>query len=428
MKTDVCIVAGALLLFASCATTPLPPDPVKTIPDDFIGMVHAGRQKTLEEYALLDELGVTWILNTFYWSGIEPEENRWDFSNYDGFVDGGKKAGKKILAVLAYDTPWLYADGKTRKYVSKENLPQFLTFVEQTVTRYRGKVDAWEIWNEPNWIFWKGTKQEYFELTRAAVQKIKELDPDAPVIAGAFFRVPSKSYMDALFKSGAMEQVNAIAFHPYATSPASAVKLYDTFLNILDRHHFSGDVWVTEIGYPTGGWYPFRTSEDNLPSHVVKTIAGLAARGARAVLWYQLFDPYNRGEVPNTLDSEDFFGLVYPDYSKKKGALAYALCARYLAGTEYRRDAPERQGIPDSVVCFYFRGQDGQNTLVLWNDQNSIVPLQIALSGSGQLHDIVTGESSAVSPNAAIPLGKTPWIITWQDEGGYLPPRIVLAK
>ncbi|GHV16198.1 hypothetical protein FACS189493_1650 [Spirochaetia bacterium] len=87
--------------------------------------------------------------------------------------------------MLAYDTGWLYPDGKRRKYISPENMPLFLTFVENTVSRYRGKVDAWGIWNEPNGLFWNGSQKEFFELTKAVTQKIREVDPDAVILAGS---------------------------------------------------------------------------------------------------------------------------------------------------------------------------------------------------------------------------------------------------
>ncbi|GHU98450.1 hypothetical protein FACS189483_06490 [Spirochaetia bacterium] len=424
------LISVFLLLFISCTTTPLPPlnaaHPV-TVPSDFAGMVHAGRTKTAEEYALLDEMHVEWILNTFYWNSIEPQKDQWNFSGYDAFVDGGKQAGKKILAVLAYDTGWLYSNGKTRRYIAPENIPLFLTFVENTVRRYRDKVDAWEIWNEPNGLFWNGSQKEFFELTKAAAQKIREVDPDAIILAGAFWRVP-ESYVRGIFESGAIEQVSAIAFHPYGVDPRESVKLYDRMTAILSRYNYTGDIWVTETGYPTGGWYPNRASENDLPAYVVKTITGLAARGARTVFWYQLFDPYNRRPPPTRFNSENFFGLVYPDFSKKKGAAAYALSAGTLAGLEYCPELPLRVGLPDSLIAFYFRGTENQNTLILWNDRNSVLSIQVSFPGSGQLYDIVTGTGTAVSHKAVLELGTMPQILTWQNEAAYAPPTISLNR
>jgi hypothetical protein len=62
-----------------------------------------------------------------------------------------------------------------------------------------------------------------------------------------------------------------------------------------------------------------------------------------------LFDRYNPEQQPSKTNSENYFGLVYPDYSYKKGAEAYALCGRYLAGKTYRPELPERNSLPAAV-------------------------------------------------------------------------------
>jgi hypothetical protein len=417
---------GLISVFLSCASTPLPPDVSARVPDDFFGMVHAGNTETPEEYALLDEMGVEWILYTFYWHRIEPENDKWNFSHYDSYVDKGKAAGKKIVAVLAYDASWLYKDGERKRYVSGENLPYYLRFIEETVKHFRGQVDAWEIWNEPNFSYWKGSDDDFFALTAAAALKIKELDPDSEILGGAFWRVP-EIFINRMFESGALDTVTGLAFHPYATNPGATVKLYDKLSVILKKRAFTMPVWITEVGYPTGGWYPTSISEDDQPAYIVKTLTGLAARGPRALLWYELFDSHNRGESPSRLDSEKYFGLVYPDYTRKKGSYAYTLCARYLAGTEYRPDLIEKTNIPKTLISFHFTGKNGNNTLILWNDRNSIITIRISFANAGLLHNISTGENTLIEPEIELRIGYEPTIITWIDEGAGV-PRISLSK
>jgi hypothetical protein len=110
----------------------------------------------------------------------------------------------------------------------------------------------------------------------------------------------------------------------------------------------------------------------------------------------------------------------------KKGAPAFGLCGRYLAGAEYQPEFPARTNVPDSIVSFYFRGKNKNNTLVLWNDKSSAKPLHVLLSGNGQIHDIVSGLGRTLSRDSIIQLDKTPLIITWQDEAEYVPPQLEL--
>jgi hypothetical protein len=411
-------------LLDSCETLSYAAPESRRIPEDYFG-IHPSNSKGPPErlYEFLDELGVVWLRGTFNWSEIEPEKDRWDFSKYDDLVERSGAAGKKVLAILAYDVPWIHEDKRDRRAVSGEQLPYYLRYVEEVVRRYRGKIQAYEIWNEPNWLFWKGRKEDFYELSRAAAAKIREIDPDAIIAAGAFNRVP-KNFIRGMFRSGAMEAIDAVSFHPYDISPQGSLRLYDRFRKTLEEQGYTGDIWVTEIGYPTGGWYPTRVSESRLPGYVVKTLAGLAVRGAKICCWYQLFNPHNQGESPSPLDSELYFGLAYPDYRLKKGAAAYALCGRYLAGTEYRPGLPQRDRIPPSVESLCFRGP-GRNTLILWNRAGIPLRLAVTLPGTGQrLHDIVSGGGQDLDEQAVLRIGGVPIIITWTPGEDGEEPRL----
>ena len=398
----------------SCSSTSIPKNGSVIIPEDFFGVVHAGHTKSVEEYGLLDELGVEWILTTFYWSNIEGQKGVFDFSEYDDYVDTARKNNKKVIAVLAYTVDWIFPEGKRKRYISPENIPYFLNFIGETVRHYRGRIDAFSIWNEPNFVFWDGSDKDFFELSRLTAQRIRETDPDAYILGGAFWRSPG-GFIKRMYKAGAMENIDALAFHPYAVNPEGSMKVYDKFLRVLSEINYHAPVWITEVGYPTGGWYPTRVSREKLPSHVIKTITGAAARGASTLLWYALTDTYNEGEVPNTNDSELFFGLAYPDFSRKNGAWAYELCARYLPGSRYAPEFPQKENMPSNIVSFCFMdGISGVNTLIIWNDRNRSQKVNLRLSSPALLHDISSGQNRSLPGEASLDIGKEPLFITWE--------------
>ncbi|MDR0487088.1 MAG: beta-galactosidase, partial [Treponema sp.] len=310
--------------FVSCASAPRSTVAEKrNIPVDFAGLVHAGSTNTPEEYAYLDYMGVSWVLQTFYWSRIEPAQGEWDFSDYDTLVDNAQAAGIKVLGVLAYDNGWIHKDNKRHNYIPPERLPDFLEYVRVTVGHFQGRVGAWCIWNEPNFHFWTGTVDEYVELALQTAEAVREIDGEVVLLGGAFnrgvFGLPQK-YIRRLFESGAMEKTDAVAFHPYELNPARTARLYDQFKKIADGYGFGDKIWITEVGYPTGGWYPTRVSEQKFPAYIIKTFVLLAAKGGNKIFWYQLFDPAAREKG----NSEDFFGLVRSreDYTSK-GAEAF---------------------------------------------------------------------------------------------------------
>jgi len=404
-----------MLVVFSCSSTPMPNHYQVKIPDDFFGIVHAGATKTPEEYRLLDEMGVNWILRTFYWNDIEREKGVFNFTGYDEYVEIALRENKKIIAVLAYETSWLYPDGEHKKQILPNDIPLFLNYVEKTVNHYKGKIDAWEIWNEPNIIFWRGPRKDFFELSKQAAIKIRETDNNAYILGGGFWRAP-RGFIKAMYKAGCFDNLDAVAFHPYAVNPTGSMKAYDRFLNVLSEINYSGLIWITEAGYPTAGWYPTKASLEEFPSYIIKTIAGAASRGPRVLLWYQLFDFYNLNETPYLkFDSEKYFGLAYPDYQKKNGAFAYELCAKYLPGSNYSSDIPLKENIPSSIICFCFLGGiSGNNILIIWNDSVITKKLRLQIQGTAFLHDISNGNITPVQ--SELEVGKKPLFITWNGD------------
>jgi len=419
IKTIKTIIVIFLLnaVILSCSTTPMSDSGTVEIPNDFLGIVHAGRSNSVKEYQLIDQLGADWVLTTFYWSSIESERGNFNYSSYDEYVDFARTQDKKVIAVLAYSTDWV----NEKRYISNANIVHFLNYVEKTVTHFKGRVDVWQIWNEPNFSFWKGSNKDFFELSKQAAAKIRETDPDAFIIGGGLWRTP-KGFILGMHKAGAFENLDAVSFHPYAVTPRGSTKLHDDFIKLRDKTGFTGETWITEVGYPTSGWYPTKVSLENFSSYIIKTIVPASVRGARTLFWYELFDKYNRGEEIKKSESEYFFGLVYPDYSWKDGAWAFSLCGKYLPGSRYMPELPKRDSIPSSIVSFYFsEGLSGYNTLVLWNDRNSSFKVKLSLSSPFNMHDISSDNVTVMHDESILEITDKPVFITWQGSSSFMP-------
>jgi len=416
-------LAFIFLFFISCTSTPLPPGGQVTIPEDFFGIVHASRTRKPQEDELLKQMGCKWVLNTFNWHIIEPEKDTFDFSSYDIYVTYTKKQGKNIIGLLGYSNFYLRSDKKLKKYISQENMRYFLHYVEETVKHYKGQVDTWCIWNEPNITFWQGKNSEFYELTKLTAERIRKTDPDAYIIGGVFWRSPT-SFIKKMYNTVGFKELDGIAFHPYAVNPSDCMNVYDKFSKTLSETNFNWPIWITEVGYPTGGWYPTKVNQEKYPIFIVKTLTGAAARGARTLLWYEIFDRVDTGK--SSMDSENHFGLINKDFSRKQGSWAYELCARYLPGSRYIPELPLRENIPANIVSFCFLGGvSGNNTLILWNDKRRAQKIKLNLPESSLVHDISTGEHSPLPADSFINVTYKPLIITWQ---GADIPRITKIR
>jgi len=422
MKNKLFLVSIFLFLFPlfifSCHITPPPPNGRVFIPEDFFGIVHAATSMTPQEDKLIDEMGCKWVLRTFNWHYIEEKRDVFDFSYYDKYVDHAKEQGIKIIGLLGYGNE--YSNPRKAKfYIPPEYIPSFLRYVEETVLHYKGKVDVWCVWNEPNISFWYGTDAEFYELSKLTVEKIRKTDPEAYIIGGVIWRSPTK-FIKKMNDAGGFNNMDGIAFHPYAANPSDCMNVYDKFAKVLSEIKYPGPIWITEVGYPTGGWYPTKVFQKKYPIFIAKTLTGAAARGARTLLWFEMVDSKFKGNT--NIDSEKQFGLFYNDFSRKAGSWAFELCARYLPGSLYVPELPRRENVPSNIVSFCFLdGITGDNTLILWNDRFITQKIELNLPASALVHDISTGQNTPLPADFTVGVGNKPLIITWQ---GTDVPRI----
>ncbi|GHV31984.1 hypothetical protein AGMMS4952_21580 [Spirochaetia bacterium] len=492
MRKISVLLAGLFLAscnFGDSGNSDPAPDPLPvSIPSDIMGMVHAG------DFELLETMGVVWMLSDFSWDGFEPAPptyreamggksagDRWKpadgvtpaiLANLDHHWNENYKVdylagvashpSTRAFAVMAYDTPWIHPEGSSDNHVSAEMLPLYREQVKTMVKKLYRDVGVWNIWNEPDNRprFWTGTDEEFYALTKTAALAIREVEtelnvehPDEnihlTITGGAFFSGASPEFIRGMFeydKGIIKTTLDAVAFHPYSETPQSVTKAYNDFKAIVTPYGFGDKIWVTEEGYPSGGYYPWTITEAELPEKVVKTLTLLATQGAGHIFWYHLFDSkkYADATPQEKADAEKWFGLVVNSkvdgkYVLKQGANAYALWAKYIPGYTYRPTLPKRSGLSADIQSFYFEKDDGKRTLILWNDKDASLGVTVILPGnSWLLHDPAEREfESADGTNrlappagidsggkAVITLSKTPLILTWNAGADPLPPRI----
>jgi len=427
------------------------------VPADLMGMVHAGTRTLIAadanaaaHYDLLDEIGIIWTLTDFSWGTIQgaSEQDKppaeWNWSGFDNYVQNGNERGKKILAILDYDTDWLhggktgekvtvrdhmgsnvqvdvFADGHIgRCIIGDDEIERFCTYVKATVSRYNGanghgKVDAWNIWNEPNLFprFWTGTMDEFFKLSIAAAKAVREIDPNAIIVAGALNSTAGEEWIRGLYKSGAMKQADFTGFHPYSPGPQGTAGIYQFFLD-KSAAAFRNKVWVTEVGHPTTGGergdsigYGTEIHVDQMPQAIVKTVVLLAVKGAQKIFWYHLAD----SRTPDPADSEDWFGLYATNADgsyRPKGHLpaTYKLVAEHIPGKTWRASGLPGLKLPDTVQSYYFESPDGKCLLVVWNNSLMTAPtVDITLPGAGHiLHNPADATAAPVPASDTYPL------------------------
>lgn len=173
------------------------------------------------------------------WLNIEPQRGRFDFERLDAFVGLAERRGASVMLVLggtprwaarevrASDAPWLGPGSAS----PPAEMGQWRRFVSAVAERYAGRIDAYEVWNEPNSLtFWSGTPQEYGQVVRVAVAAIRAADPGARVLASGFTVGDVRGvarlapWVAALGESGARVDAVSVHWYPRAGSDPLAVR------------------------------------------------------------------------------------------------------------------------------------------------------------------------------------------------------------
>jgi len=191
---------------------------VRTIQADFGRGIEIFLDDTTDVQALaaqVSQLGMSWVKIRMNWRTVEATKGTLDLATFDEAVDTFNAAGIKVMLTLTGAPDWTRPSAteyvlSLSQYGPPDTMADFGTFAGQIATRYTGKVQAYEIWSEPNlrrsWISPTVPSREatrmsdarYIDLLSAGYTAIKAADPEAFVVTGG------------LAPTGFNDRVNAI--------------------------------------------------------------------------------------------------------------------------------------------------------------------------------------------------------------------------
>ena len=132
---------------------------------------------------LVNDLRFTWIKQQVEWKNTEDPKGNYHWDELDRIVAAAERQRIKVMISVVKAPLWATGGGHG---FPKD--PQDLhDFMRAMAARYKGRVDAYEVWNEHNLQGESGEVNagRYVELLKAAYTGIKASDPGAVVIAGA---------------------------------------------------------------------------------------------------------------------------------------------------------------------------------------------------------------------------------------------------
>jgi GH35 family endo-1,4-beta-xylanase len=237
-------------------------------------------EKRARALRMARDAGFHWIRQQFRWEEIEPLEkgvyvvprygnSSWE--KYDNIVDLAGSMGVEVIARL--DTVPFWARGASdHAFSPPERLSDYGDFVEAVVSRYRGRVRYYQIWNEPNLSFEWGNRapdpEAFAELLKLAAQRARAADPNAVILAPALAPTTAMGseamdelvYLQRMYDAGARPYFDIASVQAYGLrSGPDDRRLGEDDVNFSRPLRFrevmvrNGDaakpVWISEMGW-----------------------------------------------------------------------------------------------------------------------------------------------------------------------------------
>lgn len=138
------------------------------------------------DMGMIKEAGFTWVKQGIGWRDVEgAAKGAFDWSRVDWIVTECNKLNLDLLVRIDHQPQW--AGGGFPINGPPDNYADLGDFLYAMASRYKGRIRAYEVWNEPNLAReWGGrppNAAQYVALLREAYRRIKQADPNAMVIS-----------------------------------------------------------------------------------------------------------------------------------------------------------------------------------------------------------------------------------------------------
>jgi hypothetical protein len=158
---------------------------------------------------LTKDAGFGWVKQLVSWQDVEGAgKGQYDWTNLDRIVDQAQQHGLKLIVRVSQDPDRPFWAGNP-----PENAGHFADFLAAMASRYQGRIQAYQVWNEPNLAReWGGRRPDpvgYARLLKTAYSAIKGVDPNTTVITAGMaptgtdteIAMPDMKFYDQMYQA-----------------------------------------------------------------------------------------------------------------------------------------------------------------------------------------------------------------------------------
>ena len=197
-------------------------------------------------YDPIAEIGVKWVRIQSGWPRTEKTRGAYDFSWLDSMVDNLVKRNLEPWICLCYGNQ-LYTPGANNRtggigyppISSAEEKGAWNSYVKACVSRYKGKVNYFEVWNEPDGLYcWRYgvNASEYGQFAKDTAIAAKEANPEARILAASFCTA-NLSYLNEMLTVCA-QYIDYVTYHNYKFDvEKGTLDFYNAMRAVINIHN-----------------------------------------------------------------------------------------------------------------------------------------------------------------------------------------------
>jgi hypothetical protein len=166
------------------------------------------------------------VKQRFEWRNIEGKNKAsFEWDEPDRIVDAIGQTGLRIIARVDNQPKWAASSVTWPGSGPPDNPKDWSDYLTALATRYKGRIQAYEIWNEPNldreWGNKKPDPGAYTSMLKSSYQAIKAADPQALVISAGMsptatnddHAMPDLDFISAMYAAGAKDSFDLLGVH-----------------------------------------------------------------------------------------------------------------------------------------------------------------------------------------------------------------------
>lgn len=220
---------------------------------------------------MIKEMGGTSVPINIPWFNVERERGEWYFDYVDHQVAEAEKRGLAMFAYMGLTPDWALPPEAPRgvtgigyRFPPPDELEeQFAEYCRRVARRYKGRIQHYQFWNEPNGCSWVkdgcGNMDGYPLYTRwlkVWYRAMKSEDPDAILgAAGLDYHAGVREgyrYIEGMYREGAKDYFDAMSIHPYDGDGIMHLQaIRDTRRVMVEHGDGHKGIWISEWGWNT---------------------------------------------------------------------------------------------------------------------------------------------------------------------------------